>query len=78
MADGRVMLCLNSGSSSRKLALFRLGRGAEEMLAEGAAEEVGSRAGRLWIRDGHKRMLCDYERDFSGPADPLLALFDEI
>jgi acetate kinase len=74
----RVILCLNSGSSSRKIALFRLGQSAEELLAEGAAEKIGSRAGRLWIRDGRKRMQCDSERDFSGPADPLLALFDEI
>jgi acetate kinase len=78
MADYHVILCLNSGSSSRKIALFRFGQGAEELLAEGAAEEIGSRAGRLWIRDGRKRMLCDNERDFSGPADPLLAVFDEI
>ena len=78
MPDDRVILCLNSGSSSRKIALFRLGQSAEELLAEGAAEEIGSPAGRLWIRDGGKRTLCDYERDFSGPADPLLALFDEI
>ncbi len=78
MPDDRVILCLNSGSSSRKIALFRLGQSAEELLAEGAAEEIGSRAGRLWLRDGGKRMLCDYERDFSGPGDPLLALFDEI
>src|SRR5260370_5210335 len=74
----RVILCLNSGSSSRKIALFRLGQSAEELLAEGAAEEIGSRAGRLWIRDGGKRTLCDYARDFSGPGDPLPALFDEI
>ena len=78
MADDRVILCLNSGSSSRKVALFRLGQSAEELLAEGAAEEIGSRGGRLWIRDGRKRTLCDYERDFSGPADPPIALFDEI
>ncbi len=78
MADARVMLCLNSGSSSRKVALFRLGQGAEELLAEGAAEEIRSQAGRLWIRDGRRKMLCDSARDFSGPADPLLALFDEI
>ena len=78
MGEDRVIFCLNSGSSSRKVALFRVGQGAEELLAEGAAEEIGSRTGRLWIRDGHKRMLCDSERDFSGPADPLLALFDEI
>src|SRR5260370_19812660 len=74
----RVILCLNSGYHSRKIAFFGLGQRAEEVLAEGAAEEIGSRAGRLWLRDGGKRMLCDYERDFSEPADPLLALFDEI
>ncbi len=78
MVDPRVMLCLNSGSSSRKLALFRLGDGREELLARGAAEEVGSRDGRLWVRDGRGKMLCESARDFSAPADPLLALFDEI
>jgi acetate kinase len=78
MPDARVILCLNSGSSSRKLALFRFGPGGEELLAEGAAEEIGSRAGRLWIRDGHGKMLTDSARDFSGSAEPLLTLFDEI
>lgn len=78
MADARVTLCLNSGSSSRKLALFRRGAGTEELLAKGAAEEVGSRDGRLWISDGRGKTLCDSARDFSRAADPLLALFDEI
>ncbi len=77
MPDAGVILCLNSGSSSRKLALFRLGQGREELFAEGAAEEIGSRRGRLWIRDGQRKMLSDSARDFSGTADPLLALFDE-
>lgn len=78
MPDARVILCLNSGSSSRKLALFRLGQDGEDLLAEGAAEEIGSRTGRLWIRDGHGRTLSDSKRDFSGSAAPLAALFDEI
>jgi len=78
VADARVILCHNSGSSSRKLALFRLAEGREELIAKGAAEEVGSRGGRLWVSDGRGKMLCDEERDLSGSLDPLLALYDEI
>jgi len=48
--DGRVILCLNSGSSSVKLALFRLGK-KETLLARGAAEQIGRQNSRLWIDD---------------------------
>jgi hypothetical protein len=36
-----VILCLNSGSSSLKFALYSLGEGKEVRLAHGAAERIG-------------------------------------
>jgi len=76
-ADG-VILCLNSGSSSRKFALYRFGEGTEELLAEGAAERIDLESGRLWIRDGQKNTLSDAQRNFSGPEHALRVLFEEI
>ncbi|HYB90166.1 MAG TPA: acetate/propionate family kinase [Candidatus Binataceae bacterium] len=73
-----VVLCLNSGSSSRKVALFRFGPGGEELLATGAAEGIGLDAGRLWLRDGRDRLLCDGERHFPRPEAAMRGLFDEI
>jgi acetate kinase len=74
----RVILCLNSGSSSRKFALYRFGEGKEELLAEGAAERIGLESGHLWIRDGQKNTLSDAQRDFSRPENALQVLFEEI
>lgn len=48
MADDAV-LCLNSGSSSLKFAVYRLGR-EEARVASGAVERIGSSSGRLWLR----------------------------
>lgn len=78
MNEARVILCLNSGSSSRKFALHRFGEGTEELLAEGAAERIGLESGHLWIRDGQKNTLSDAQRDFSGPEHALRVLFEEI
>lgn len=78
MNTAHVVLCLNSGSSSRKVALFRLGADGEEPLATGAAEGIGLEMGRLWIRDGQDRPLRDGERRFPGPEAALRELLDEI
>ena len=45
----RVMLCLNSGSSSLKFALYQIGDGKEILLAQGAVEHDDSQIARLWI-----------------------------
>ena len=55
--DVRI-LCLNSGSSSFKFALYELGE-AETRLAVGAAEGIGLPRGRLWVRDAGERPLTD-------------------
>ena len=45
-----VILCLNSGSSSLKFAVFDMAA-SETRLAEGAVENIGPEA-RLWVRKG--------------------------
>ena len=49
---GRVVLCLNSGSSSLKAACYRIGPGAEERLGTGAVERIGLDGGLLWLQEG--------------------------
>jgi acetate kinase len=59
-----VILCINSGSSSLKFALYRLGELDETKIAEGAVEGIGLPAGRLRIRDKDNNALIDVRRDF--------------
>jgi acetate kinase len=60
----QVILCLNSGSSSLKFALYRLGDGEEVRLAHGAAERIGLTGGHLWLRGTDNEALADVDRDF--------------
>jgi acetate kinase len=60
----QVILCLNSGSSSLKFALYRLGDGEEVRLAHGAAERIGLAGGHLWLRGTDNEALVDVDRDF--------------
>ncbi len=76
MDTSQVILCVNAGSSSCKLALYRLGRGAEELLAAGAAEGIDQSGGRLWIRDGRSRILTESAPALGKP--PLIALLEEV
>ena len=59
-----VILCLNSGSSSLKFALYRLGELEEVQLARGAVEHIGLSGGHLWIRGTDNDSLVDVHRDF--------------
>src|SRR5689334_10658048 len=49
-SEGSVVLCLNSGSSSLKFAMFRLEIDGETRVATGAVERIGVEGGKLWIR----------------------------
>ena len=57
----KVILALNSGSSSLKLGLYSLQGTNEETLATGAAEALGTKDatkdGRVWMRQGEKFLL---------------------
>jgi acetate kinase len=59
----RPILCLNSGSSSLKFALYQLGEKHEALLAEGAVERIGLEGGHLWIHGAGQEVLADIHRD---------------
>jgi acetate kinase len=47
MTTAPVILCLNSGSSSLKFALYQFGAASDTTLAEGSIERIGLPTGRL-------------------------------
>src|SRR5581483_5937772 len=59
-----VILCVNSGSSSLKFALYRLSDEEEALLVAGAVERIGLSNGRLWARDASKSVLTEADSDF--------------
>jgi acetate kinase len=63
-SDEHVILCLNSGSSSLKFALYCLGEVEETLLARGAVERIGLSDGRLWIKGKENDELVDVHGDF--------------
>jgi acetate kinase len=72
------ILCLNSGSSSLKFALYELANNREMLFAEGAAESIGLQGGRLWARDAVKKIMMDRRLDFTGHKAAVKAVFDVI
>ena len=72
-ADLHPILCLNSGSSSLKFALYHLGEAEETRLAEGAVERIGLHDGHLWIRGADEVILAEVHRDF--PAHIMIARY---
>src|SRR5271156_80306 len=52
----RVILCLNSGSSSLKFALYRIGDGEEIQLAQGTVERNDTEVARFWIHSGQRKI----------------------
>ena len=69
----RVILCLNSGSSSLKFALYRLGDKEELLLAQGAAELSDGQITRLWIHSAHEKVEKTGS-EISSASTPLYAL----
>src|SRR5215471_17549044 len=70
-----VILCVNSGSSSVKFALYRLGEAEEVQLAHGAVERIGLAGGHLWIRGTDNTALVDVQRDFPAHAAAAEGIF---
>lgn len=64
MTMGHIILCLNSGSSSLKFALYQLSDEAELRHATGAVERIGLPGGRLWIRGAEEKTLIETPGDF--------------
>ena len=74
-----AILCVNAGSSSLKIAVYRMSE-REERLFAGEVEGVGSEAGRLWLRAADGHLLSDRRerfRDHRDASGALLALLAE-
>ena len=76
MAISRTILCLNSGSSSLKFALFSISETTEEKLASGAVENIGPGA-RLWLRNGQKTVV-DKQENLSDAHQCIAAIFAAV
>jgi acetate kinase len=69
-----TLLCLNSGSSSLKFAVYRLGA-REARLARGAVEHIGSPHGRFWLRRSEGTTGEERAEAAPGHADALRQVF---
>jgi len=73
-----TILCINVGSSSCKFALYSISRGAESLVAEGAADRIGSSGGKIRIHDVNGRLLSESDRVLARPQVAVDAMFDEF
>ncbi|HEY6299388.1 MAG TPA: acetate/propionate family kinase [Candidatus Binatus sp.] len=78
MPARHTILCINVGSSSCKFALYSISGGTESVMAEGAADRVGSSGGKITIRDANGRSLAESDRELARPQVAVNALFDEF
>lgn len=70
----RHIICINSGSSSMKFAIYGLAE-SEELIAEGAVERIGLPGGWLWLKDGQGNRMVDRHDDFPAHKDAVRAMF---
>ncbi len=78
MPASRTVLCINVGSSSCKFALYSISGGTESLIAEGAADRIGSSGGKIRIHDADGRILAEADRVLARPQVAVDALFDEF
>lgn len=63
------VLALNSGSSSLKFGLYRVGAASVETLLSGEAESAGKRRHRFWARDANGKLFARDELSVRSQAD---------
>ena len=81
MAARHTILCVNVGSSSCKFALYSISGSAESIVAEGAADRIGSSSGKIRIHDANGSLLAESDRELARPqvaVDALLHEFDRL
>lgn len=71
---GKHILCINSGSSSIKFAMYLLDK-TEKIIAAGAVERIGLSGGWLWLKDGQGKRLVDSHSDFSNHKEAVKTMF---
>ena len=70
-----TILCINSGSSSIKFALYIVAE-AEQLLAQGAVERIGLPGGWLWLKDGQGQRMVDSHADYADHNEAVKCEFD--
>jgi acetate kinase len=73
----RVILCLNSGSSSLKFALYQISDKDEILLAQGAVERNDAQSARLWINSAQRKVETSH-LEVSSPSAALHAVSVEL
>jgi len=74
---GKHILCLNSGSSSIKFALYELETG-ENLVAKGAIERIGMAGSWLWLQDASGQRLMDRIEEFPTHGAAVKTLFTSV
>jgi acetate kinase len=69
-----TILCINSGSSSIKFALYLI-QETEELIAQGAVERIGLSGGWLWLKDHQGKRLLDSHSDYADHKEAVKAMF---
>src|SRR5260370_14326967 len=59
----QIALAFNSGSSSLKIGVYSFSGNQEDVLATAAAEALGNKDGRAWLRQG-EQFLLKQDRSF--------------
>ncbi|MCR5220474.1 MAG: acetate/propionate family kinase [bacterium] len=75
--DNKNILCINSGSSSIKFAMYSLGD-EERLIARGAVERIGMSGGWLWLKDGQGDKQMDRIQDFPNHGAAVKALLTDV
>jgi acetate kinase len=78
MTAAPVILCLNSGSSSLKFALYLMREGADTPLVEGAVERIGLPNGRLAVHSQESGLSREDPGAFDDHQAVVQAAFDAM
>jgi len=75
-----IILSIDLGSSSLKVAVYELGNAGEQRLLEGGVESFGAPNATLWIRDYRDAASRETRRVLGGttPVGALLAVIDDL
>jgi acetate kinase len=71
-----AVLSVNSGSSSLKIAYYRVQRQTPELICEGQVESVGAERGRIWIETFGNPNRTEHQQCFADHHAAITAAFD--
>jgi acetate kinase len=72
--EQKIILALNSGSSSLKFGLFGAQENEVRSLCTGAVEGIGSDSGRFWIHSAEGKALKDEHQPVAGQQEAIRAV----